>query len=189
MKTNNDHLVALSDADRGMGIIVPRQLSGLMRLDSKDIAGPVVGAGGALLGIFLARRYGNRLVKSGALANTYPEVGGAVVGSLLSIPLFYWKRDPKVVAAGIMAAVVTSAAIFGARKVFDKTTLEAATQLEAVDVGPAKGYGMLTASRAARGLVAQRAVGALPRARVAEGTMMPNVVRYGMDHTAYGKVI
>jgi len=185
--TNRDHLVALPEADRGLGVIVPRQLSGLMRLSSRDIAGPVVGAGGALLGIFLARRYGNRLVKSGALAQTYPEVGGAVVGSLLSIPLFYWSRDPKVVASGIVAAVVTSAAVFGARKVFMKTELEAATALVAEDV--TKGFGMLTASRAARGLVAQRAVGALPSARVREGTALPSVVRMSMDHTAYGKVI
>lgn len=183
MKTQDrDHLVPTSE---GMGVIVPRPLHGLMKLDAKDVAGPVVGSGGALLGVFLARRYGNKIVRSGALANRYPEVAGAVVGSLLSVPLYYWKRDPRVVAGGIVAAVVTSAAVFGARKIMEKTAVDAAALPAAT---PAAGLGMLTAARATRGLVAQRAVGALP-GQVQAGAAIPQPVRMGMDHTVYGKVV
>lgn len=156
-----------ADGDEKIGAYVANPLSGLTEsvMDPSVLVPILVGVGGTTAGYLAARRWGSKIHPR---LREWAALPGVVAGSLLSVPLAWWK-GPTEAASGIVTSVLTGAAIFGIQKIS----------------GTLGGVGAYTAQRL--GAYTAQQVGQLPKMR--EHAQMPASVqgRVKSSSRVYGR--
>jgi len=152
-----DQIDMVPRTDDNLGAYVVNPLSGLGAavLDTSTVVPILVGGIGSAAGFLVARKYGSRL---SPYVSDFAPIVGAGIGSLLSLPLAWWKGK-KAAATGVVTSVVTGAAIFG----LEKLNLMGAYSARRISAYTAKQIGAYTAQQ----------IGALPT----QPAIMPAEVR------------
>ena len=111
----SDVLVRSDEDGDGLGLLVPKAISGLKNINMKtEVAGPAGGAAFTLLGTLLARRYGGMLHP--VISENAP-LAGMVIGAGLSIPLGSALKSPVVTRRGIVTSVIIGLTLWAAPKI------------------------------------------------------------------------
>ncbi len=165
---NDIDMIPRNGDDLGAYVVKPLSGLGAAVMDSSTVVPILVGGLGSAAGFLVARKYGARL---SPYISDFAPVSGAVAGSLLSLPLAWWKGSGAA-ATGVVTSVVVSAAIFGLEKM--GATMGAYT---------AKRIGAYTAKRI--GAYTAERVGALP----VQSAVLPGEVRSKMRTSSrvYGR--
>jgi len=155
--------VLVEKSDNELGLVVPKVISGLRKMDVKtEVIGPGAGALFTLLGTMAARRWGSKLHP--VISDNAP-LAGMLIGAGLSVPLSMVMRSPKVAQRGIVSSVIVGLALWGL------------PHLE----GLLSGAGPYVPSM---GALTMQPVGALPQ--VADTTRTPAAVSQSLDQGVWG---
>ena len=163
----DDIMVRKDDTDVGAYSLSRIGLLGPLKgLRANDFAGPAVGLTGTLLGTAVAKRWGHLI---GSWVVDYAPIPGAIIGSLLSLPLTAWRGGgSKAAQAGVVTALATGLGLLLAGKV----------ESFVLGLGNSSSTGAYTLNRVG-------SVGALPVAR--DYTSVPGSVSSAMTKAAFGK--
>lgn len=118
-----------------MGVVVPQAIGAIADMKMEDMAGPVVGGLGTVLGTLAARKWGGSLHAS---IPEYAPIVGILGGILLSLPLYSWKGK-KAMLSGVYSSIVVGVAMWGAPVLANKLEISGlgelvASQLQGLNV-------------------------------------------------------